>query len=249
MQNSQRGRLSLYAGMLAMWGFTTSCFGATMTASEAFSDARVIRMLGALQRREYVAADREYKAGADVNTVGKDGISPLLWLIGETRDPEPIEYLLDKGADPNYREPTIKASALYFAAGGSNTTAILEVLLRHKGNPNLIGPNDEPPLFTAVQQDRIENVKVLVQHGADINWVHRNGSTAATQALTRREFNLVLYFLDQGLTSRLDYLASLLEYVIVPKGSEAEQGKNEVIAALRARHIAYPQPRQHHSRP
>ena len=84
-----------------------------MTAAQAFNDERIVRMLESVRRGDFAAANREVASGASVNAVGKDGISPLLWLMGEApRDTKKIEYLLDKGADPNYREPKLNASAL-----------------------------------------------------------------------------------------------------------------------------------------
>lgn len=98
--------------------------GTGMTAREAFSDPRVANLLEALKHNHFSEATKALAAGADVNTIGTDGISPLLWIIGETLNLKQAEFLLKAGANPNYRDARTHASAMFFAAGGSRTTQV-----------------------------------------------------------------------------------------------------------------------------
>ena len=68
-----------------------------MTVDQAFPDARVAKLVSAVTAGDYADADKQIKAGADVNYVGTDGISPLLWVMYEghrARDYRGVEYLL-----------------------------------------------------------------------------------------------------------------------------------------------------------
>src|SRR5258708_16922643 len=128
--------------------------GAGMTAQQAFSDPRVVELVEAVSRGDYASADKALKAGANVNAVGSDGISPLLWMLGAAPQVKPVEYLLKAGANPNYRDEQHKASAMYIAAGGEHTNKFLTFLLKYKGAPYMLGPPAVPLLFTDGHQRR-----------------------------------------------------------------------------------------------
>jgi ankyrin repeat protein len=104
-----------------------------MTVRQAFPDERVAKLVEATVHGDYAEADKQLKAGADVNCTGTDGLSPLLWVIYEgrrTRDYHSTEYLLKAGANPNYRDAKQKRSAMYFAAGG-DSPELLDLLLKY----------------------------------------------------------------------------------------------------------------------
>jgi ankyrin repeat protein len=226
-------------GVLIVTADCAANTGAGLTAQQAFSDPRVVALVEAVSRSDYASADKALKAGANVNAVGSDGISPLLWMLGAAPQVKPVEYLLKAGANPNYRDERHKASAMYIAAGGEHTNKLLALLLRYKGDPNMLGPRDVPLLFTAVQQQRDDNIKLLVGSGADVNWTDRHKDTAANQAIDYARFDLIVYFLDHGLTSNLQDLASEVEIRVVPN-SDAQRQKEKVIEMLKARGVKFP---------
>lgn len=150
---------------LLLLSMTTEALGAGMTAQQAFANPHTVMLLDALREHDYHGADQALAAGADVNAVGREGISPLLWLMGETLETRPMEYLLRAGANPNYQDQDTKASAMYFAVGGSRTAHVLELLLEHHGNSNLIGPRNQPLLVTALEQGRDDSIRLLLRYG------------------------------------------------------------------------------------
>ena len=225
--------------MLSLLPVSTGCTETTiggMTVREAFPDERVAKLIEAVSDGDYAEADKQLKAGADVNMVGTDTISPLLWVI-TTRNLKGVEYLLKFGANPNYHAKR-KASAMSFAAGG-NMLELLELLLKYKGDPNLIGPGGDPILHFAVMQHRKENIKLLVQHSADVN-IQSNGDTAARVAARLGSFDIVAYFLEKGLSNDLQGLAKSVEIRHVPPDSEAQRWKDKVIETLKERGVKFP---------
>ena len=50
--------------------------------------------------------DKAIELGADVNAVGKDEATPLIWTLVK-QNKTGFEYLLQKGANPNYRRRII----------------------------------------------------------------------------------------------------------------------------------------------
>jgi len=208
-----------------------------MTVRDAFTDQRVVRLIEAVGRGDTRDADTAIRDGADVNTVGKEGISPLLWVLG-THNLNGMEYLLKAGADPNYRETKNNYSAMFLAAGG-NRPELLELLLKHRGNPNLLGPNDETMLQVAIGQLREQNIELLLKYGADIN-ARTRWSTAAQSAVAVGRFDWAAKFLELGLNTDLERLARAAQISQVPAASPQQRWKEKVLEMLKARGIAAP---------
>lgn len=204
-----------------------------------FTDPRVVDLITAAADSNFSEVDTLLKAGVDINSTGVDGGSPLLWVMGTTLDIYKIEYMLKAGANPNYRDEQSQVSPMYLAAGG-NRPDILEVLLKNKGNPNLIGPRGNTLLMIAVAQFRDKNVDLLLKAGADLNFTDRHNETVANKATTYGRYDLIAQFLEQGLTHDLQDLAKDVEMTQVPAGSRQQQWKNKVIEMLKVRGVKFP---------
>ncbi len=215
-----------------------------MSAQEAFSDERVARMVSAAVSGDLSEVDQQIKAGANVNAIGKDGISPLLFVL-INRQLKGAQHLLKAGANPNYKAALRNGSAMALAAGG-NWPEALELLLKHGGDPNMRGlNNNEPLLFIAVSQFRKENIDLLLQHGADIN-IHIGGKfsnaddTAADEAMALVRFDLAAYLIERGLNYNVQRMAATAEISKVPPISEQQRWKDKVIELLKARGACFP---------
>ena len=125
-----------------------------MTAQQAFPDPATAAWVSAVWDKNYKEADRWLAQGAKVNLIGTDGITPMLWIMGAgTWKVDRLEYMLKAGADPNERSPKFNVSPMFYAAS-SDKPKVLELFLKHHGDPNLIGdsPDDEPILFAATRK-------------------------------------------------------------------------------------------------
>lgn len=216
-----------------------------MTTYEAFPDEKVARLVEAASRGNPEEVDASIRAGADVNAVGAHGVSPLIWVLA-TRNKIGAERLLKAGANPNYivpsTEPTKKLaneSAMSLAAGG-NDLELLELLLKHGGDPNLRGPDDRPLLHIAVFQYRWDNLRLLLKYGADINIHTSDGSTAADVTVSLAHFDQAAFLLEKGFNYDLQEFAKGVEIVQVPRNSEQYQWKQKVIEMLKERGVKFP---------
>lgn len=233
---------ALASCVIATAGCLASRVG-NMTAHEVFADERVAKMVDAAVDGDLVAIDRYIKAGANVNAIGKDGISPLLFVL-ISHAFKGAEHLLKAGANPNYKEPKDNYSAMLLAAGG-NLPEVLELLLKYGGDPNLRGYANEPMLFIAVGQFRKENIDILLRHGADIN-VHMGGKfsnaddTAADVAMALGRFDLAADLIDRGLNYNIQRMAATAEIRQVSPSSEQQRWKDKVIELLKARGACFP---------
>ena len=225
----------LAAATVLLAGCVTEKLGG-MTVHDAFPDPRVAALVEAVTHGDYTEADKQLRAGADINMVGTDGVSPLMWVMATTKNLKRTEYMLKAGADPNYRDEKRKVSAIYFASGG-DMPEMLELLLKHKGNPSLTGPKNELPLRTALFQHRDENIRILVKYGAAMYSDNPQSESVASTAAGLGRFDLVAYFLEQGLNHNLDDLAI---DVYTCEVSAQQPWKDKVIELLKSRGVKYP---------
>ncbi|OAX57054.1 ankyrin repeat domain-containing protein [Xanthomonas graminis] len=117
-----------------------------------------------------------------------DGDPLLMWPI-MTHNPDGLRAMLENGADPNARKPDQKVE--YFKDGSvgrhfksenamvwaakQEDSVYLNLLLDHGGDPNARNTNDETLIFQAfITQNKWQNVKLLVERGADVNGKTRN---------------------------------------------------------------------------
>lgn len=69
--------------------------------ADLFFDAKMVSLLGAIQRKDSAAAKAMLAQGVELNVRGEEGITPLLWLIMQ-KDFSAIELALQLGADANF---------------------------------------------------------------------------------------------------------------------------------------------------
>jgi uncharacterized protein len=127
-----------------------------------------------------------------------------------------VKTLLEMGANPNKQTDSDRMSPLMRAAelGGGGyihkfaDSRYLKLLLKFGGNPNAVQDGDKmvkrernyfTPLELACRAGLLENVKILVDAGADVNLdVHGNSPLFA--AVISQHPDIVLFLLNKGAT-------------------------------------------------
>jgi hypothetical protein len=102
--------------------------------------------------------------GADVNTIGNNGETPL-YLAVFFNKLDLVTYLVEHGADVNTTDDFGKPP-LHVAAS-NNKLDIVKYLVEHGADVNTKNNNKKTPLHYACFSD-LEMVKFLVEHGADV---------------------------------------------------------------------------------
>jgi len=210
-----------------------------MKLKEAFTP-EVAEFVDAVLKDDFQKADEVLKGNININAIGKDGITPLLWLLAEehAKDLEAVEFMLKHGADPNYIDPNRQVSAMYFASGGDKPE-FLELLIKYGGDVNQIAKDDDSMLMVAASQGRKVNVDILLNNGADITAKNRFNHTVATRSLHTGDYQLVSYLLKQyNFNTDLQGLARLVEGIVASEDNQLM--KEKVIDLLKQRGAEFP---------
>lgn len=109
------------------------------------------------------------KAGADLN-VSNAAYTPLSYAV-EQSNTALVKTLLEAGADPNAKTQGGRAP-IHLA---SDNKEILELLLKAKANPNLEDGSGGTALIAAIENNKPDIAKVLLEAGADATKPLPNG--------------------------------------------------------------------------
>jgi len=167
-----------------------------------YVDKDAIVLLDAVGRGDTKEIHRLVSKGVNVNVVGKQGMTPLLWAMWSHNKPA-FETLLDLGADPNLQMDK-GDSVMSFACVTPQDTYWLELVLKHGGKPDLVNTNSgTTPIFDAVSSRVPKNLELIIKAGADVNHQDNDGDPPILHAAMLNWFDSVLVLLDAGADYRV----------------------------------------------
>ena len=145
--------------------------GETATWPEIEAEARTVPPPRAFEEvlRDGVAEEIEAALAAqpDLTQVGTSGISALA-IAADAGNAVAIDLLLAAGAPVDARADRAAMTALMLAAGRENPQAVA-VLLAAGANPKLRTASGFTALMHAVLENRLENARLLIAAGADLD--------------------------------------------------------------------------------
>ncbi|ACT07644.1 Ankyrin [Dickeya chrysanthemi Ech1591] len=182
--------------LLACLPLLTACQagGRSMQASEFFKPP-MVNVLSSIQKGDEAAARQQLAQGVNLNVVGAEGITPLLWLMMQ-QDQAGARLALKLGADANFRTGT-GTTAVNMAAG-AKSPEWLKMMLDAGGDPNSMDANKSPVLFSAINESRWENINLLVERGADLNLEDAQKRNSALYAAYINEYETVCWLIEHG---------------------------------------------------
>lgn len=165
--------------------------------------------------------------GADVNAAGSEFGNTALILAANQGHSEIVELLLRHGADPNKVNPINGSDALLAAVMGQRVQCV-RLLLEVGADPNRTyagESGDVPLLIIASDKGFAEIVRLLLEHGADINTEGGDGLTALQRAGINRHKEVEAVLLEFG----ADPSTRLVKFTDTPAGQEIE---NEILSRM-----------------
>lgn len=156
-----------------------------------YSDDKVARLCHAITNADVAAMKDLIRDGANVNAVGKEGMTPLFWAFHQDRDPRPFGILLRHKANPNiiakidnrrWKVNTVPTgdAVVHLVSRGLYNRHFKNVFF-HNGNPNirsewLSGEGETPlNLLNSSAPDYSERMQALIKFGVNFNIRRKKG--------------------------------------------------------------------------
>jgi ankyrin repeat protein len=126
-----------------------------------------------------------------LNTYSPDGFTPLGFAsyFGRT---DIVEFLIEKGADPNIPAANPFRVAPIHSSVASNNFEITKLLLDNGANPNAKQQNNITPLHSAAHLGNSEITKLLLERGADPNATMDDGKTPYDMAKEKNSSEVMI---------------------------------------------------------
>lgn len=167
-----------------------------MTTQQTFTDPSAAALAEAAKAGDEIRVRKLVADGANPNAQGARGLPLLQWaMLSQSR--RGFEALLAAGADPT-RGDAGGTTAMHLAAQADTPYWLETLLARGVGadTPNTV--TRATPLMAALMAERAANADRLIQAGAKLDAVDRQGDTALHVAAQINETGRVLQLLEAG---------------------------------------------------
>ena len=195
-------------------------------AEDYFEDPKSIELCHAIEKNDITAMEQLIASGADVNSIGKQGMTPLLWAFPDHK-PERFVCLLKHGANPNiFLESDFGTNNLPFhpypeggrslddrgCHAGQTVTHLacrspvieyMRQVFQHGGDAMIVDKKTkEVPLDIVLDRsltDVKSRVEILIAKGADVNrFCDYTLQYPVTQAVHYHKYDVALLLLEAG---------------------------------------------------
>ncbi|MCE7518344.1 ankyrin repeat domain-containing protein [Vreelandella titanicae] len=180
-----------------------ACASYSQQPSGYFSDPAQLALVEASDSGDINAMQRALDQGADPNAVGKDGMTPLFWSVTMNANLEAFRYMLAHGGDPNLvvvdeSKSGVSTVYLLYQAYKNPDPAFIEAALEAGADPNTLVHEESTLLFESMSDEYIEQIRILIAHGADVNFRSKFGYTPLLNAVIGSEYKTALALLEAG---------------------------------------------------
>ncbi len=206
-----------------------------MSAKDVFKDPQTLALVEAACHGDIPKIDALVKQGANVNATGYRDMSVLAWAMA-CKSYRGTERLLELGANPNFKMKETGDISPTWIAAGSRDPRWLPMMLAHGGYPNITGPGGfRSALSLAIEQNRMQNVQLLLDHGANVNEHDSGGNSAATDAAALAKFDAVEMLLKHGYDYNLQDLTNAVYVEHIPPNDPKHAAWLRVLQILAAK--------------
>jgi len=160
-----------------------------------------INIWRAIDREDLNAITRYVEKGGDLNAGATIyAKTPLLYAYRNAKKSS-YDKLLELGADPNVF--CLGGTTVMHYVAADSDSHWLQKALDHKGDPNLVNThaghaNEGSVLWFAISSGKLDNIKLLLKSGADIDAYVHNSMTPFAYACYMANFDVALFLLKSG---------------------------------------------------
>ena len=104
---------------------------------------------------------------------------------------EIVDYLINKGADVNFKSGRHNSTALHVAACRCDNEKIIKLLIDQGAEINIGTDQSETPLMCAAENGNLAVIQVLIDKGANINAISGIYGTALDYAYEKKQIKAV----------------------------------------------------------
>ncbi len=168
--------------------------GGLMNVEEYFIDDNVISLANAAANGDTSTVQTLVKQGVDVNSIGVDDMTPLVWAL-INKNKAGVSVLLDNGANPNYIASN--GASMVTLASIMDDDFFLKSALSHGGDPNIKNPKKNmTALIRTVYSDKINNARILIDAGAKLSDENADNESPILEAALIDRYEFVVLFLQ-----------------------------------------------------
>ena len=172
-----------------------------------FRDKTLAAMVAAIRKND-VATLRSLLGGkappAGKDRAGNDLLAYTVALVRQQeRGLELVRTLLDAGADVKASRSGENVDVLNIASPptSDSTRELMKLLIERGADPNAVDPRmGDTPIRNVY--DELAVLKLLVEHGADIDHIQSDGVPAVVNYISTQKWDMALYLIEKG--ARLD---------------------------------------------
>ena len=200
-------------------------------------------MVEAVRDGDLAKARRLLDADPALARIGDGKNLDLLTLAVARDDRAMVSLLLEKGAPPDGPNGETSLSLALRAREPWHA----QTLLQAGASPDPVAPDAFWPLDEAIALNSLGAVRLLLDHGADVNRADRTGGTPLEAAVAMRNYRIAELLLERGADPWAvgvngDTIASALNAPIRPADPIESQAESRVKARLTAAGWRFPPP-------
>ena len=172
---------------------------------EYFPTHPALDLANAIRRDDVAGIDQVFAQHPDLdpNQDGRQGVTFLFWAYAH-HHVKAIKALVAHHADPSRplhlpnEKGGVDVTHLINIATEGPKDDLLVALLELGANPNAVDERKVPALQNALYTNDYKRMKLLLDHGADIDAPNSSGATAAVMLARLNSFEMVHYLLERG---------------------------------------------------
>jgi hypothetical protein len=178
------------------------------SADKVFEDRGTAQLAEAAKDGNLERIGALLNAGANIKAVGKQGMTVTQFaLLARKNSPQVMAAVLRAGSDPVSMLSDGNSVPQYAVSRDNADPEVVRVLLEHGIPPNWFpptGPYRERSLLqSAVMGHNLPVMKLLIERGADLNYVNPFDGSALHYALSGTDFFMAAYLVEAGIDLNL----------------------------------------------